>query len=349
MIELIHTSTHQKMATMKLFQLRDGTAQGVAKARHYEELWPEGRRLFTDRYARRMYPGSFVQTWSGTSALKWMYDKMMGVGVLELLLIRTKWMDDEIMKRTTVDVSANGSVGGNDDDGGQQFRQLIILGAGYDTRGFRLGLQQQQQQQHQQEGPPNFQVWEVDQPEVQSKKVKIMEQIADGDEQVSKILSDQSVKFVPIDFNIDSLDETFKKTDGFIVGQKSIVTLEGVSQYVPKDALADTLTKLHDVVSTGSILLMSYVDQNIIDDPTKIGGPISSTKMLLKMAKMVGEPWISFWTKEGFEEWMKNLGYEVMENTTTKDYNEKYMEPLDRRMEPESIVSVERYVVAKVL
>ena len=147
---------------------------------------------------------------------------------------------------------------------------------------------------------------------------------------------------------MDSLDEMLKNTDGFTVGQKSIVTLEGVSQYVPKDALADTLTKLHDVVSTGSILLMSYVDQNIIDDPSKIG-PISSTKTLLKMAKMVGEPWISFWTEEGFEEWMKNLGYEVMEDTTTKDYNEAYMAPLDRRMEPESIVSVERYVVARVL
>jgi len=323
---------------MKLFQSKDGTAQGVAKARHYEELWPEDRRLFTDKYARRMYPGSFVQTWLGTSTLAWLHDKMMGVGVLELLLIRTKWLDVEITKRTTVT-----------EDVGGRFGQLIILGAGYDTRGFRLGLLPQQDQK-QQQGQKNFQVWEIDQPDVQSKKVKIMEQIAsDGDEQVAKIMSDQSVKFVPIDFNIDLFDETLKNTDGFIVGQKSIITLEGVSRYVPKDALADTLTKVHDVVSTGSILLISYVDQNIIDDPSKIGGPISSTKTLLKMAKMVGEPWISFWTQEGFEEWMKNLGYEVMENTTTKDYNEIFMTPLDRRMDPESIVSVERYVVAKAL
>ena len=99
---------------MKLFQSKDGTAQGVAKARHYEELWPEGRRLFTDRYARRMYPGSFVQTWLGTSILTWLYDKMMGVGVLELLLIRTKWLDDEIMKWTT----AAADVG--DGDGGRR-------------------------------------------------------------------------------------------------------------------------------------------------------------------------------------------------------------------------------------
>jgi O-methyltransferase involved in polyketide biosynthesis len=122
-----------------------------------------------------------------------------------------------------------------------------------------------------------------------------------------------------------------------------------VSQYVPKDALAETLNKLKGIVARGSILLISYVDQNIIDDPEKVG-PIKSCTNLCKVSEAVGEPWISFWTPlSGFEEWMNHLGFEVLEDSTTKDYNEKYMAPLGRRMDLNSIVSAERYVVAKLL
>jgi methyltransferase (TIGR00027 family) len=171
---------------MKLYNGKDGTAQGVAKARHYEELWPEDQRLFTDIYAKSMYPGAFVQRWLGTGMISWLYN-IIGPGVLELLIIRTKWLDDEVMKWSPT------------------MKQMIILGAGYDTRGFRLDL------------PPKdrFQVWEGDQPEVQAKKVSIMERISLIDDKVVHILMDEYVKFVPVDFNTDSVDEKLKNAGGF--------------------------------------------------------------------------------------------------------------------------------------
>jgi len=288
----------------------------VAKMRHFEALHEKPNRLFYDPYAKDMYPGSFGQVWLGTSGTKRLYD-LMGPGILEMLLIRTKWLDDQVMKAAT------------------SMKQMLILGAGYDTRGFRLDLPKE-----------NFQVWEVDQLEVQRKKISNLARISQNDSKVADLM-DSFVKFIPVDFNVDALDEKLTNTEGFISKQSSLILLEGVTQYIPKSSTADTLKKIKAVVAPGSILLISYVDQNTFDDPAKVG-PIKSSNNLIRIAKSVGEPWISSWTEEGFGGFLEDLGYKVLENTTAKDYNETYMEPLGRRMKNDEILSVERFVVAKI-
>ena len=44
---------------------KDGTAQGVAKARHSEGLYEPSKRLFLDPYAHAMFPGAAAQAWLG--------------------------------------------------------------------------------------------------------------------------------------------------------------------------------------------------------------------------------------------------------------------------------------------
>ena len=296
--------------------MKDGTAQGVAKARHYEAMFDESHRLFLDPYAHLMYPGGWVQSLLGTTVTRWLYG-LLGPGILEMLLIRTKWLDEQILSRAT------------------QMEQMIILGAGYDTRGFRLDLPQQ-----------SFQVWEVDQPEVQAKKRSRLDHIAKTNTTVAQRM-DSSVKFVSVDFNSDAMDEKLKQADGFESSRPSIVLLEGVTQYIPKSSTAETLRKIKSLVAPGSILLVSYVDQKALDEPEQVG-PIRSVNNLLNIASKVGEPWVSFWTQEDFRQYMDELGYEVLENTTCSDYNESYMVPLGRAMRSEEITSVERFVVARI-
>lgn len=89
------------------------------------------------------------------------------------------------------------------------------------------------------------------------------------------------------------------------------------------------------------------VDQTIVDHPEQVG-PVRSCSTLMNIAKTVGEPWITFWTKEDFCAFMNDIGYSVLEDTTTRDYNTTYMAPLGREMKPQDICSVERYVVAKI-
>jgi len=302
-----------------MFEYKDGTAQGVAKVRHYESLHKPSKRLYYDPYACHMYKGSFVQTWLGEKATKRLYDLSMK-GVMELLTIRTKWYDDQIMEAIQ-DKNAT---------------QMIILGAGYDTRGFRLEL------------PEGFSVIEVDQPTVQGFKKKKLENISGQYEHVASRLDSGMVQFLSVDFNTDSIEKKLTEINSpFNRNKPTIVILEGVTQYIPKSSTSSTLTQIHGILPKDSILLISYVPQDLFDNPEKCGPP-KSLRSLLRAAKTVGEPWISGFSPQEFKSFLDNLGYEVVLDSTVEELSDKYLAPLNRSLDKNEILSVERYVLATV-
>ena len=359
----------------------DGTAQGVAKVRHIEAMQEESVRLYSDPYAKRMYPGSFVLGWLGASRSKRLFDAVCP-GILELLTLRTKWIDDQIA------IHIHGNVNGNDKDpSSPACGQMVILGAGYDTRGFRLDV-----------FPEGFKIIEVDQPPVQASKQRALKGIASYDDRVASCLKNNIVSFVEVDFNnnnnirndkndtdnnnnddssmdaavsgVDdspSVGEKLRSSSSFNSHQKSIVLLEGVTQYIPKSSTASTLKQLHEILPAGSILLISYVPQNIlnvdVDDPGRqqqqqqqIGSATASTiRFVLKMVAWYGEPWISAWTPPQFASFLSSDrcgGYEVLSDTTVMELKEKYLIPLmskNRRINKKHELALERYVVAEVV
>ncbi|CAB9500361.1 Exhibits S-adenosyl-L-methionine-dependent methyltransferase activity (By similarity) [Seminavis robusta] len=125
--------------------------------------------------------------------------------------------------------------------------------------------------------------------------------------------------------------------------------MEGVTQYIPKESTADTLQKIKTLVASGSTLLITYVDQNVFDDPSRVADNTKACSMILKQSARVGEPWITGWTQEGFADFLKECGYQVVSDTTCKDYNDKYLAPLGRKLDEKDIINLERLVVAKLL
>ena len=81
-------------------------------------------------------------------------------------------------------------------------RQLVILGAGYDTRGFRLDLWKDDNNKVDDDDEDNeFIVLEVDQPEVQEKKLLILQWIMKKDTKhgstTSHRIDSKRVQFFP--------------------------------------------------------------------------------------------------------------------------------------------------------
>ena len=302
-----------------MFENKDGTAQGVAKVRHYESLHKPSKRLYHDPFACHMYKGSFVQAWLGEEKTKRLYDFLMK-GILELLTIRTKWYDDQIMKAIQ----------------DKNVTQMIILGAGYDTRGFRLDL------------PEGFSVIEVDQPTVQDLKMKKLKNISGQYENVASRIDSGMVQFLSVNFETNFIEEKLTESvSHFNRNKPTIVTFEGVTQYIPKSSTASTLTQLHKILPNESIFLVSYVPQNVFDDPEKCG-PANSVKSLLRAAKNTGEPWISVFSPHEFKLFLDALGYTVVLDSTINELNDKYLAPLNRSLHKNEILHVERYVLATV-
>eukprot|EP00984_Skeletonema_dohrnii_P002169 scaffold746_cov96-Skeletonema_dohrnii-CCMP3373.AAC.1 len=153
------------------FFSKDGTAQGVAKIRHYESLLPTEQQLYHDPYAYGMFPGSYIQYLMGPKFIQWMY-RVFGLGgMIEMISVRTRWLDYQVVKARREQLLQQKEYK-ND--------QLIILGAGYDTRGFRLidlwnGSNNNGSDDSTTTSSSAFHVIEVDQPEVQEKKVQNMQ------------------------------------------------------------------------------------------------------------------------------------------------------------------------------
>ena len=157
------------------------------------------------------------------------------------------------------------------------------------------------------------------------------------------------VQFVPVNFNEDSIQEKLQSQSGFQSNQPSIMILEGVTQYIPKTSTADTLKKIKTIVAPGSILLITYVNQNVFDDPSQVASNPKVCERVVKLSGSVGEPWISGWGQEEFAAFLKECGrYDVISDTTTRDYNESYLGAVGRKLEEKDVVSIERFVMAKV-
>ena len=291
---------------------KDGTAQGVAKQRLIESLAKPNKRVIYDPYAKYFVLGASIIKLLGHKISVWLGEKIVP-GMHEHLICRTRFIDDLIEESTSAGIE-----------------QYVILGAGYDSRAYRLKL------------PPKLKIFEVDQPEVQGiKRLKLPKSISNR----------KNIIYVSIDFNNQSLKEQLLDA-GFDKSKSTIYTLEGVSQYIPKEALSSTLKELATLnANSNSKIFISYVNKLLLEDSKACFGmgysrPEKAIKFIINGAKKVGEPWISFYSAEEIQNLLSENGFIVIENQTLADLNSKYFAPVGRLIPEDFIFKLEHFVVA---
>ena len=290
---------------------KDGTAQGVAKQRLIESLAKPNKRIIYDPYADKFVLGASIIKLIGHKFSVWLGDKIVP-GMHEHLICRTRFIDDFIENSALIDME-----------------QYVILGAGYDSRAHRLKL------------PSKLKIFEVDQLEVQERK---RSRISDNTPNV------ENVTYVSIDFNHQSLSEQLLSA-GFDRNKATIFTLEGVSQYILKEALNSTLKELAKLNSNSKIFI-SYVNKLIKEDPRACFGkgyskPEKAVKFITDSSASVGEPWISFYSAQEIEDLLFQNNFTLLEDKTLVDLNSKYFTPVGRTIPENHIFKLEHFVIAK--
>lgn len=292
---------------------KDGTAQGVAKQRLIETLATPDKRIINDPYAYRFVIGAGIIKLIGHRLSVWLTQKF-APGFHEHLISRTRFIDDLIEKSAA--------------DGAEQY---VILGAGYDLRAHRLKL------------PPALKIFEVDQPEVQIRKRSKLPK---------NLPNSENVTYVSVDFNQQALKEQLLNA-GFDQNKPAIFTLEGVSQYITKEAVTSTLEELAELTQrTTAVFFISYVDKLLNEHPEACFGkgyPHAAKKAetIKKLSARVGEPWISFYSAEDIEGLLSQYGFSILENKTLADLNSVYFTPVGRTLSEDQIFKLEHFVVAK--
>ena len=293
--------------------VKDGTAQGVAKQRLIETIAGPEKSVINDPYADKFVIGSGVIKLMGHRLNVWLSSKL-APGFHEHLISRTRFIDDLIEKSAK-----------------EGIEQYVILGAGYDSRANRLNL------------TPSLKIFEVDQPEV-------------SDIKLSKLPKDlpnlENITYVNVDFSYQSLSEQLL-TAGFDKTKSTIITLEGVSQYITKEAVSSTIQELSSITKDArSIFFMSYVDELLNKDPAACFGkgypnPSKKANLIQTLSAKVGEPWISFYRDEEIESILAENGYSMKENVTLEDLNSLYFSPVGRALPENQIFKLEHFIVAE--
>jgi methyltransferase (TIGR00027 family) len=284
------------------------TAEAVAFARALETAGGEQLRLFADPFAEHFLPRSMRMPIRLTRV------PLLGNGILALgdLLLPGGW--GNVVGRTCFIDSALCCALRDGVD------QVVILGAGYDCRAYRL---------------PELggaRVFEVDHPKTQSRKHRILNRL------LSSVPA--NVTFVPIDFDRQSL-ATAMANKGLVPGRRSFFIWEGVIQYLNPESVDATLRYVAEASCSDSYLAFTYVDLGLVRGTKSFRG----AKRLTRLVRLFGEPFTFGIDPSDLRSFLQARGLELVEDVGGSVYVERYFAPRGRRL---SVNDYERAVLARV-
>ena len=201
------------------------TAAGIALVRAIESERPSDERILYDPYARQ-----FVPAWMHHAFgffIKNGYAEQRGPGVNGFLVARDRYIDDVLKKFL--------------DEG---LQQLVVLGAGYDSRAYRFDLQ------------GRVTPFEVDHPATQADKLLKLQAV------FGKV--PEYVIYVPIDFNIQTLEKRLIESE-YDPNLKTLFIWQGVTMYLTAGAVDATLAFIINHSGPGSAIVFDYLYREVLD------------------------------------------------------------------------------------
>jgi methyltransferase (TIGR00027 family) len=199
---------------------------------------------------------------------------------------------------------------------------VVILGAGLDTRGYRLARRS------------DIPVFEVDQ------DINIARKAAT----VRRVLGAQppSAHLVAVDFERDDLI-TVLAEHGYRRDARTFFIWEGVTQYLTPDAVRATLDQLRQA-APGSRLAVTYVCQDFIDGRNMYGTPWLHRRFVEPLSGTASPIWKSGLDPAGVGEFLAGYGWRLVEEAGPQYYLDHYLRPAGRTL---AVSGLERTVYAE--
>ena len=287
---------------------QSSTGYVPAVIRAMENLLPEDKRLFEDPYSEKFlspFYKFFVILMRSPKILNFLIKirEKLTPGVIGGLICRTRYIDDVLNNAIKKGVGT-----------------VVNLGAGMDTRAFRIP------------GIENIPYFELDFPELQKVKKSYI------DKKIGELPS--NVSLVPVDFNSQDLGEELKKA-GYDLSSKTLFMWEGVTQYISKEAIDNTL-KYVTQAPTGSRIVFTYVLKSFIDGSHIPDGLTSLYKLTLNKKKPL---WFCGFDPAEMHEYLSKFSLSLIEDVGHEEFLERYIKPKGRDL---TVMEIERTVLAEV-
>lgn len=174
-----------------------------------------------------------------------------------------------------------------------QVRQVLILGAGFDTRACRLT------------GMRKVRVFELDHPATQAVKQRVLRRGR---------RSPAHVTFVPVVFGTDDPARALTAS-GFTPGTPTLVVWEGVTNYLDPRAVDETFALLASALGSGSPALFTYVDAGMLDGSAVFAG----AETTMRAVRRVGEPFTFGFVPSQLPAYLADRGFELVRGEQVSD------------------------------
>lgn len=214
-------------------------------------------------------------------------DRMGARGMYEYVIARTKYMDAAFKEALA-----------------EGFGQVLIFGAGFDTRALRF-----------RGSGGSTKVFELDAPATQNAKI--------GQYRKRGLAVPPNLTFIPIDFDRESLARKLEEA-GFDRQKRTLFILEGLLMYLEPRSVDETFRTIQAFAGKGSEVVFDYIyasvlrGENLYLDEARISGTV---------AKM-GEKWCFGIEKGEAGKFLSTYGLRLLDEKNSLGLEELYFKEL---------------------
>lgn len=269
-----------------------------------EQYFPEHQCGIEDKFSCRILPFGmklFVSLMRFSSIRNWMVrasEKDLP-GMWGGMICRKKYIDEKLIHSI------------------HEIDSVVNLGAGYDTRIFRLPALS------------NVPVFEIDQPEIIKKKKT----------QLLKLFPSvpSHLKLISVDFDREDMS-TKLRSNGYSFESKSFFIMEALTQYLTERGINETFEFLAKA-SSGSQLVFTYIRKDFFEGRVMYGWEKGYKKYVLK-----DKVWLFGMDPEEWPGFLKRYGWEVSEDVSYEALSPQYVKPTRRNL---ASAPIERILLAR--
>src|SRR5262249_2806903 len=200
--------------------------------------------------------------------------------------------------------------------------QIVILGAGFDSRAYRIP------------GIAQVRVFEVDHPTTQAEKRRRLTRRCGT--------LPPHVTFVPIDFTTDTLDAALPRS-GYRADATTFFILEGVTHYLPAEAVDVLFRYVARSATAGSQMVFTYIHRGVLDGSVRF----PRADQTLTTVRGLGEPYTFGFDPTELPTYLGARGLRLVEDVGASDYRARYLAPLGR--DREALTEFQRAALVEVL
>lgn len=262
--------------------------RALETARHHD-------RVFTDPFAARFLHGTYRLLARAAAIpavnrrLEHYIDARYPAGPRGSAIARTRLIDD-----LTLEALADGA------------RQVVLLGAGYDSRAYRLPAM------------ARATVFEVDHPATQKAKQRLLRGAVHPQRRAH-------VRLVPADLTVDDLAASLRAA-GFETLERTVVVWEGVTNYLTAPAVDATIRALAAITGSDSRLIFTYVDRRALDGT----GDFPGFDEWHASVRAVGEPWTFGFVPSELPAYLAERDLTLFLDLSAREAADRYLLPLGR-------------------